>query len=284
LLAVKDDPFFKSTEAKIDVKAPFDVNNFNKFLKTKDLGRSLIYKTETESTMIDVDQLISESARTGSIVLAERQTKGRGRSDRVWASEMKGNLYFSILLRPTLPLDALKINFAIPVAVTLAARADGVNAGIKWPNDVWFQGRKFCGVLVNSQSQGEDFLVNAGVGININEDMTESKDAEVAQVATSLSTALGKPLSREKFLANFCNELEVLLAKPFRDVLFLYESFDILIGKQVVVMPKKREDTTSHYQARAVGLSASGNLRVQKLEKDAPVVDLISEEVTIRFV
>jgi len=263
----------------------FSAAKFQSALKTSVLGRYLHYRGEVSSTMDVLDALARDGAPTGTLVLAEYQSKGKGRGEkRSWAASHGQNLTFSLLLRTSSIEEVLKTNFAVPVSVAMALRQEGISkAGCKWPNDVWIDGKKVCGILVNSSSLGVDsFIVNAGIGINVNEDMSAHPDKDVRATATSVSAALGnKPVSREQLLASILGILEYQLSRPLHEVLFQYESLDVLIGKRITVFPKKREDPTGSYTAKAVGLSDTGALRVIR-ESDGQEITLISEEVSTR--
>jgi hypothetical protein len=115
--------------------------------------------------------------------------------------------------------------------------------------------------------------------VNVNEDM--SQNPEVSGEAISLRTVNnGMPVSRETFLAAFCNSVEELWSKTVPELLDLYRAKDIFgVGRRIVVMPKKKEDKSSWYKAEVKGFTAAGNLIVQPIPEP---VTLLSEEVTVR--
>eukprot|EP01130_Rhizamoeba_saxonica_P007267 TRINITY_DN2935_c0_g3_i2.p1 TRINITY_DN2935_c0_g3~~TRINITY_DN2935_c0_g3_i2.p1 ORF type:complete len:129 (-),score=35.27 TRINITY_DN2935_c0_g3_i2:124-510(-) len=123
---------------------------------------------------------------------------------------------------------------------------------------------------------GSEFTVVLGIGINVNQTMSET---EFADEAVSVSDVLGHQIDREKFLADFCNELERLLTLQFSDILELYRHYDLLVGKNIVIMPKKRESPEREY-AKAVAISDEGVLIVEY--EDGTTKELIAEEVSIR--
>jgi len=173
----------------------------------------------------------------------------------------------------------MKLNLAIPLSVVQTCDDTGVkNAGIKWPNDVWVNNKKISGMLVDVSWSGSDACAVAGVGININEDM--SQDPDVQNLATSFLNLLSKESPREKVLADFLFHLETNMAHSMEIVLADYISRDILRGKEVVVMPKKVE-SPERKNARAVGFSKEGFLMVI-YEGTTETQVLVSEEVTVR--
>ena len=178
-------------------------------LTTRFVGRRLLYFTSTTSTM-DVARAEGETgAPDGTVVLAEEQTKGRGRFDRAWVSPAGQNLYLTLIMRPS--LDRLRsLSIVTPLAVALAVEdSTGLLPRIKWPNDVLINGRKLAGVLVESEISGSSVeYALVGPGINVNFDVEQSP--EIAGVATSLKRELGRETSREELLAAFLNRFEQL--------------------------------------------------------------------------
>jgi len=116
--------------------------------------------------------------------------------------------------------------------------------------------------------------------VNVNENMKANQDGELKNEAISLYNVKNQIVSRELILAQFCNSLEKLL-KSTTDALAEYKKYDMLTGKMITVMPKKKEDKKSYYQAKAVGFSSSGNLIVRP-DGGQEDITLIAEEVTIR--
>eukprot|EP00041_Stephanoeca_diplocostata_P007840 m.113004 g.113004 ORF g.113004 m.113004 type:complete len:267 (-) comp17055_c0_seq3:955-1755(-) len=183
----------KSLEQK--PKMRFQISRLSASLKTKVLGRHAEFKDTVTSTMTEAADLVSAkgaSEANGSVVLAEEQTQGIGRRDRAWRSAPAGNIYMSFVWsEPELDLQqkihrALQLNFACGIAVARAARNRGVQANVKWPNDVWVGTRKMAGSLVNFD--GKDTAI-AGIGVNVNQSR-ESLDAVVGRgVACCLRSA-----------------------------------------------------------------------------------------------
>jgi BirA family biotin operon repressor/biotin-[acetyl-CoA-carboxylase] ligase len=261
----------------------FNAELFQKNLKTHYMGRYLIYRHETTSTMDVARRELDEGAQSGTLIIAESQTKGRGRVNRTWSSKNSGNLYFTFILNLHDFKDLIKVNFATAVAVacSLEVHAQLKNIGIKWPNDVWVKGKKICGMLLDCDTVQDSFKVSMGVGINVHEDMTKTDDPIVSE-ATSCYNEMGDStaISRELLLASFCNMFEMLMSEDFNKVLMSYKHYDILVGNEITIMPKKKEDTSSYYTAKAIGYSQFGNLmiRVNGEEKE-----LVAEEVSIRL-
>lgn len=177
-------------------------------LTTKFIGRQIAYYTSVTSTMAVARELAKQGAKEGTIVIADEQTSGRGRLGRTWLSP-KGSLALSIVFRPPLRLLP-KLLMLISLAVVSAIRQFcGLKAVIKWPNDILIGGKKVCGILIESEVEGEvvNFAI-AGIGININ--LTPASFPEISTLATSLSQELSKDISLPDFITVLLTEIERL--------------------------------------------------------------------------
>ncbi len=155
----------------------------------------LMIRESVESTNDEVHSLAQDGAPHGRIVLAERQTAGRGRRGAAWFAPTGESLAFSILLRPTEAKTLWpRLALATGLAVAEAIESFGPQVGIKWPNDVWIGARKVAGILVEA---GADFAV-VGIGLNVN---TTEFPPEVEKIATSLQMETGQAFSRAEVMA-----------------------------------------------------------------------------------
>ena len=147
-------------------------------------------------------------APEGTLIVAYRQTAGRGRLGRPWASEPGVGLYFSLVLRPRRPAaEMLVLTLAAGVGL---ARGIGDHCGltcdIRWPNDIMLQGRKLAGILVEGETEnGRLERAILGVGINVNQ---EQMPEEIAEIAISLKEATGAEYLREALLETILARLE----------------------------------------------------------------------------
>jgi len=161
------------------------------------VGRRIVVLESTGSTNDDARRLAAEGAPEGTVVIAHRQTAGRGRLGRPWDSPAHLGLYLSIVLRPPDPPERLgRYAVAAAVAVCEAARAlVGPSVTVKWPNDVLAGGRKLSGILAELRSGPSGAELVVGVGINVNQ---LPADFPQGLAATSLRIlAGGAPLARE---------------------------------------------------------------------------------------
>lgn len=179
-------------------------------LDTDRFGRSLRGYETVGSTNTAAAEWAREGAPDGSVVVTEYQSAGRGRHGRTWTAKKGQNLMFSVVLRPSLEADRLGlITVAASVAVAEAIEAFVAphRAALKWPNDVLLEGRKTCGMLLESSLSGgqEAEVVMLGVGLNVNQ--TTFPDA-LADTATSLRLTAGRPVPRAPLFARLLRRLE----------------------------------------------------------------------------
>lgn len=188
---------------------PFDAKALRSMLAGRNLGGLLEYRETVDSTNRVALRLAREGAAEGTVVLADSQTAGRGRLNRSWQSPAGTNLYFSVILRPTVaPPDAAQITLLAGVAVAEAVSSVcHAGVGIKWPNDVRIRGRKVCGILTEMRIEGEEVAVIVGIGLNVNI-RKEDFDAGHKDTATSLREETGRDQSREELFVLLCERLE----------------------------------------------------------------------------
>lgn len=175
---------------------------------TQIVGRRIIHFSQVGSTMDEAAREGERGSEEGLVVVADRQTQGRGRLQRKWVSE-PGNLYLSVLLRP--PPDVLPLLMIIAAVATVRTirGVSGLRPRLKWPNDVMLRGRKVAGILAEGTTthQGGSHVV-LGIGVNVNSD--PSHVPELAAVATSLAREKGAPLSLGTLFRDLLQELDQL--------------------------------------------------------------------------
>ena len=186
----------------------FDRARFASRLATRRLGHTLLLRAETTSTNDDAWDAAAAGAKDGTLAIADHQTHGRGRAGRTWHDPPGAALTMSLLLHPG--CDGAAFSTAPLVAgLALAKALDGlgVDAELKWPNDLLLGGRKLAGVLCESRHRAEGphaFVM--GVGVNVSQRALDFP-AELRDGATSLALA-GHELDREILAAAFLSSLE----------------------------------------------------------------------------
>jgi BirA family transcriptional regulator, biotin operon repressor / biotin---[acetyl-CoA-carboxylase] ligase len=206
------------------------------------------YEPEVPSTNSVAKEMAQEGVPGGALMVAEAQTEGRGRLDRVWVSEPGKDLTLSFLLRPSLTsgeAGAMILASAVAVAGVLSALPGMAGrVGIKWPNDLLVDGRKVAGILTEA-SMDIDMIhwLVLGLGLNVNSDPARMVPAESLAPGqlppVSISRAAGTPVHRVLLLAQLTRELsrrwcQVLEGRP-ADVFETYAAYDALYGLQVTV-------------------------------------------------
>ena len=215
-------------------------------LNTHDLGRVVHWFEEIGSTNDRAKELAEQGAEHGEVVVAEAQTSGRGRRGRAWASPARKNLYFSVVLRPELPpARAPELTLVGSVAVCDALRQAGVQAGIKWPNDLLASGRKIAGILTELAAEPDRVeWVVLGAGVNVNA-RPEDFPAEVRDDATSILLERGQAAPRALFAAACFTALEDWTDRHaeegFGPVREAWRERSVTLGREVAVTVDGRE-------------------------------------------
>ncbi len=170
------------------------------------------WRVEVVAQAPSTNALVAERARAGEaaglVVVAEEQTAGRGRLDRIWVSPPRAGLTFSVLLRPDLPVTDygwLSLLAGLAVADAVRDRA-GVAATLKWPNDVLVDGRKLCGILAEVAEPGAVVL---GMGLNVS-----TRADELPEGGTSLAVEGARTTDRDTVLRAVLRQLSQVLARP----------------------------------------------------------------------
>jgi BirA family transcriptional regulator, biotin operon repressor / biotin---[acetyl-CoA-carboxylase] ligase len=208
-----------------------------------------------------------------SVVIADEQTAGRGRLDRKWFTPKGTALAFSIVLRPT-PQERPHLTRIVGLAALAVAkplRKLGLDARIKWPNDILIRNRKACGILIESVWSGEDIdCVVIGIGINVL--AASVPPAESLQYpATSLETELSQAPDRVELLHDILASLiELRPGMGTDDFLKQWEDLLALRGETVQV----ETENTPPLTGQISGLESDGSLKIRNEH---------GEFVTVRF-
>ena len=208
-------------------------------LKARYLKGPVHYFEEVASTNDLAKELAARGAPEGTRVVAEAQSRGRGRLGRQWDSPPGAGLYVSLVLRPALPPTEMpQITLTTGVAVARAVkRVTGVAPGIKWPNDLLLAGKKLGGILTEMETESEQIRhLVVGLGLNVN---NPAFPEELAAIATSLALTTGRRHSRVRLLQAWLEEFEELygrfLAREFAGILEEWRSLAVTLGQQVTV-------------------------------------------------
>lgn len=233
-------------------------------LSTKLLGKQIVYFYDTSSTNNEAKRLAADEAAEGTIVVSEAQTLGRGRLNRGWFSPPGGGVWVSVILRPPFPpQEAPKCTLMAAVATVEAIReASGLTCGIKWPNDILWQGRKLVGILTEMSAEMDaiNFVV-LGIGINVSLQENDFPE-ELRNIGASISMGAGREVSRVEVLQKLLERLEywydVVKKEGFEPVLKAWRRESITLGQPVRVLAG--EET---YDGVAEELAEDGSLLVR---------------------
>lgn len=212
-------------------------------LSAKILGQKEIYYFEDiDSTNNEAKKQANLGCPEGTIVLAEMQNSGRGRISRSWFSPAAKGIWMSIVIRPPFhPYDAPKCTLLAAVAITKAIqKVAGVQCGIKWPNDILYEGKKMVGILteMSAEMDAVNYVV-LGMGINVNIERAEFP-TDLESIATSLSIAAGKPIARLPLLQEILfmveNEYCKVIQHGFTEMLDEWRRLSVTLGQTVDII------------------------------------------------
>ena len=238
-------------------------------------GWAVHYSSATGSTSDDAKAAVREGVADRTVFLADVQRQGRGRLDRTWIAPPGTGLLFSIVLRSDLPPIHLTALCSVSVAESIADLT-GLQARIKWPNDVMVQDRKTCGILTEVIAFGGATFAIIGIGLNVNLDPAI---AGLPPTATSLSHEVGTRVSRRRLLDVTLSRIDTRLALDanalLRDVRAKWEALLWRRRQRIVV---SQDGTTLH--GIVEGLAPSGALLLRQddgLRLEITVGDVASE-------
>ncbi|MGQ0749878.1 MAG: biotin--[acetyl-CoA-carboxylase] ligase [Betaproteobacteria bacterium] len=191
-----------------------DAGSVKKLLGAHAGSLALEFASAAESTSTLAMRRAREGAPSGTVIAAEWQTAGRGRHGRPWHVALAGGLIFSLVWRFAQGAGVLSgLSLATGVAVVRAVRSFGASdAGLKWPNDVVWRGRKLAGVLIEMQGDALGPTC-AVIGIGINVRLSAAVRARIDQPAADMESACGAPVDRNAVLARLLLELAAVLAR-----------------------------------------------------------------------
>jgi BirA family biotin operon repressor/biotin-[acetyl-CoA-carboxylase] ligase len=246
-------------------------------LDTRLIGTKILSFDVVDSTMDIAYNLAKDTADEGVSVFAEAQKKGRGRVGRDWLSPKHKGIYVSVILRPDIsPNETPKITLVAAVSVAGAIRKKtGLQALIKWPNDVLVNGKKVCGILteMNAEADKVRFLI-VGIGINVN-----ANPSQLPKTATSIKDQTGDKTDRIEFAKALLEEFDKnylnFKTRGFKPILDEWRDFSATLGRRVRVDFKGR-----HIEGQAMDVDESGALLVRM--DNGFIERILSGDVTLQ--
>lgn len=232
-----------------------------KGIKTAFVGRQIHHFDTLASTNLRAREIAADSPN-GTVVIAEEQFEGKGRTGRAWASP-PGGIYLSIILKPDIPPDHLhRLTLVTGVAAVETLNGLGLNAGIKWPNDILINEKKVCGILteIDAEADAMNYAI-IGIGVNANTELDALPPITMLQ-ATSLKEEMGQVVDRiaiaQRFLERFEQYYIAFLTDDFPSVLKHWRAYSSTIGRRVKIVTRFRTIV-----GEAVGVDNDGALIVE---------------------
>lgn len=234
-------------------------------LQTRFVGKNIIYKPVTGSTNQDALELAAGGAPEGTCVIADVQTKGRGRMGRSWTAPAAGAVLTSIIFRPEIsPGTATLLTLAAGIAAAKSvSRVTDLEPWIKWPNDLKIGDKKLAGILTEMHAEMDRVhYVVVGIGLNVNISR-ENFPKEIKKLATSLSIETGRTINRNQLIATLYREMENayrrLIERGPKAVIEQWERIAGIRGKRV----KATMIDGKTVEGVALGLGPDGSLHIE---------------------
>lgn len=232
-------------------------------LTTEFIGQNMDLLPTVHSTNQYLKEMDTFDTPGGYVVIADEQTSGRGRRSRTFISPKREGVYLSILLKlDGRQNDIRLLTICAAVAVSKAIeKVCGIKAEIKWVNDIYYDGKKLCGILTEAILSGElQELSTVIVGIGVN---TGEVPLEVGGIATSIQEITGKRGIRNRLTAEVLNQFEAVYLDYMergkkQDIIKYYESRLFIVGRQALVT-----DINDNYIATVLGIDETGGLIVK---------------------
>jgi BirA family biotin operon repressor/biotin-[acetyl-CoA-carboxylase] ligase len=233
------------------------------------------------STNSYLTELAKGGEPEGTLVITEKQTRGKGRLGRQWHSPPGVNLLFSVLFRPPLSIDRVfSLTMLTAVSLVDAIReVTGLRTLIKWPNDIYCNGKKMAGILTefSADARGIEHVV-VGAGLNVNWDLRGRPGLE--QMATSLMKEVGHPVSRVTLLSTILDKLEGNYKRLLRgeddSIRDRWKGNSMVIGREVLIGPKGGKK-----RAKVTGIDKNGALLIE--EEGGRASSIVCGDVTVVF-
>ena len=233
--------------------------------------RMLLFRSVTSTN--DIAKLeAADRTVEGTVIIARQQTAGRGRAQRTWIAP-EGSLNVSIILYPDMSKLPYLIMAASLAVVNTIKKVTGIEADIKWPNDVQINGKKVCGILIENNIKGDrvEYTV-VGIGVNVNINIKNNQD--ITNPATSLSAITGKEVPIADFTQTLLSEMEKQYLAG-KEIFQEWQHKLITLGKEVRAISGKHT-----IEGKAESVETDGSIIVRTLNGET--VRFTAGDVTIR--
>lgn len=251
----------------------FDKNYFIEELKTKEIGKNIIHFENIDSTNIQAKRMIKKDITNGTLIIADQQSNGTGRFKRKWSSP-RGGLWFTLILKPRiLDTEMPKITIIAGASICNVLKTYNIDAKIKWPNDIYINEKKLCGILTEKKNE----YVILGIGININNDLF---DESINDIATSLKIEFNREFDMYSILKQILEEFEnfyykFIFSKDLRDVINICKNNSCVLGKKASLLNGHRKETVV-----CMDISKNGNLIVN--DESGKIKEIFCGEISFK--
>ena len=248
-----------------------------KGLRPSIIGRNILYYPSIPSTMVMARRIAGEGAAEGTVIIADEQTAGRGRLGREWLSPPGSGISLSVILHPNVA-QLPQLNMIASLAVVQSIEeVTGLKPVIKWPNDVLLNGKKVSGILIENILEGNNVSA-AIVGIGVNVKLDPSSFPDISATATSLSTELGREVSRREMLLALLKKFEQLY-QELRCGEAIYERWLDRVETLKKAVRVKSGDVIEEGYVESINSDGSLVLR----RPDGSLITMVAGEVTMHI-
>ena len=260
-----------------DLPVPWELA---RVLHTSFVGKHIVYRETIDSTQNLAISLASKPDSHGTVVIAEQQTSGRGRQDRKWLSP-RGGIWLSVVLRPSIPTAKITLlPFVTGLAVYDTIKTTGLDARLKWPNDVIISDKKVAGILLDISAQADQVnYAVIGIGINTNVDASAISARLDGIKITSISGELGHTVSRldltRLLLENIERYYVEMEQRGVDTILQEWKKRSDILGRKVTVVQNNKM-----IQGVAADVNYDGSLLVQT---DHGVINVVSGDIHVSY-
>ena len=248
--------------------------------------KDIVYFDSIDSTNNEAKRIANGGCLEGTVVISGSQTAGKGRMGRTWLSPNGTGVWMSVVLRPDLPPHKIQLlTLLVSCAVFDAIKQLGIDAGIKWPNDIILDGKKVCGILLEMNSEADKInYICAGIGINVSQSENDF-DTDISKTAISLRMHckkhniiiddIGRCDIIKSVLVKLSDYYDAFKKGKYEFILNEWKNRNITIGKQVRVIHNGKE-----CEGTAVDINLNGSLLVKLNNGETSAVS--SGDVSIR--
>lgn len=254
-----------------------DIAKIKSNLKTESIGKNIVHLDTIDSTNVYAKKVAKDNEH-GTLIISEEQTAGKGRLGKSWASNSGEGIWMTMILKPKIKIqNAPFLTLVAGAAAVKALNNLGIDARIKWPNDITLNSKKICGILTELSAENESInYIVLGMGINVK---TIDFDQELSTKATSILKE-GFDIDRENIIIGILENFETIYKEYVdrndkREILNLNRKFSAIIGKNVYVI-----EGNARKLKKCLDINEEGNLLVQ--DEHGNITEVNSGEVSVR--